>query len=155
MEPYKKILVPVDFSEPSLEAARHAGDLARQLGASLDLLHVIDRRYVELAVGHLVENPREEEMRLHRIAEERLATFKREMNLEDLEASATVRTGVPSDEILEHVQTTAPDLLVMGTHGRTGLRRAVLGSQTEMVVRRVPIPVLVVHAPGGEEGGSV
>lgn len=144
MDRYRLILVPIDFSEHSREAVRHAKGFAEHFGSTLELLHVVDHRYVQLGYGHAVMPVEENSAHLRQIAEERLEAFRQEMGLAD-GVVRRVRMGVPYDEILRRAGEGDVDLVVMGTHGHTGLERMMLGSQSESVVRRCPVPVLVVH----------
>ena len=143
---YRRILVPIDFSPPSHEAAQRALDIARRFGAEVAFLHVVDSRYADISASKIVTPPMPDEKHLRKIAEERLETF---LATEGVTTSAReIRMGIPSEEILADIGELGPDLVVMGTHGRTGVKRALLGSQCEQVVRRCPVPVLVVHGPG-------
>lgn len=144
-----KILVPVDFSECSRAALYHALSLAAQLGASVDALHVAE-------VPSFKSEPR--------IAKESGFTTLREYALEvgqveldaflsKLEAtqrkavSARLDAGRARDCILENAKRERYDLIVMGTHGRTGRAHSLAGSVAESIVRMAPCPVLTVRAP--------
>jgi nucleotide-binding universal stress UspA family protein len=143
----RRILVPFDFSALSTEAVDYAALLAARLGASIRLLHVYDPPDSMAAIvpGTSV------------VEEERSARGVAVGELERLEqavvaagavrADVVVAAGSPVEEILRQAE--GFDLIVMGTHGRTGLQRLLLGSVTEEVMRRAHIPVLVVHLPIG------
>src|SRR5690242_8024631 len=130
---WSKVLCPIDFSEESRAALRVAVDLARRFGAELTLFHA------DANVTTMLTDADEQHGEL--------ATWKREA--EGLGAT-TVRTatraGDPQLAIVEHAQAGRFDLVVMGTHGRTGRDRSLMGSVAENVVRRSPVPVLTVHA---------
>ena len=143
----KTILVPVDFSEPSGEAVRRALELADLTKAKVQLLHVVDTRYAQLGYGLAVYGSEEDLTRLMKIASERLDKLRKDLGKSAADLPDKVVAGVPYQEILEEVQRAAPDLVVMGTHGRTGMDRVIVGSQCELVVRQCPVPVLVVHGP--------
>ena len=140
-----RILVPLDFSEPSMHALTYAKTLAESLGASLDLLYIVPNPYVADPSGLYMALPqnllddfeREARIRLeHTLTPEERKTFK---------ARSSVRTGDPLVEIVEHARLTAADLIVMGTHGRTGVSHLFLGSVAERVVRSAPCAVLTVR----------
>jgi nucleotide-binding universal stress UspA family protein len=146
MSDYQRILVALDFTDPSHEAALCALDLARRLGGSVTFLHVIDSRYMNMAPPALVEAPALQEERLRKVAHQRLEQTLADLPTQGVQTEVVVRTGVPCDEIIGEVLARSPDLLVMGSHGRRGLKRAILGSQAEAVMRRVEIPTLIVHS---------
>jgi nucleotide-binding universal stress UspA family protein len=152
MSDYQSILVALDFTDPSHEAAVCALDLARRLGGSVTFLHVIDSRYLSMAPPALVEAPALQEERLRKVAHQRLERTLADLPGDAVSKELVVRTGVPSDEIIAEVTARSPDLLVMGSHGRRGLKRAILGSQAEAVMRRTQVPTLIVHSRE-EDGG--
>jgi nucleotide-binding universal stress UspA family protein len=131
-KPWRKVLCAVDFSDCSREALEVAADLARRLEAGLTVLHVRD--------DAAEPDPETTERELER----NLSRFK-------LYASqyvdAPIRTkllaGAAAQEILSFARQGGFDLLVMGTHGRSGVRRVLLGSVAERVLRQSPCPVLV------------
>lgn len=151
MQDLKHILVPVDFSEPSHEAVRRALELSEMTGAEVKLLHVVDTRYAQLGYGLAVYGSEEDLTRLMEIAKERLERVRQVFHRTEKQLPASVTAGVPYQEILDEIDRSKPDLLVMGTHGRTGMDRVIIGSQCELVVRRCPVPVLVVHAAAKPE----
>jgi len=140
----QSILVPTDFSGPSTKALRYAAALAAQFGAKLILLNVIEPigATPDFAYNPLVlEN------------EKVVATAKKELGrLLDQQNIATalvektfVRQGVPFNEISRAAGELKADLIVIATHGYTGLKHVFLGSTAERVVRHAPCPVLVVR----------
>jgi nucleotide-binding universal stress UspA family protein len=144
MSEWKKVCCAVDFAEPSRAAMGQAADLARRLGAELTLVHVIAPP-PEAASDVLVSSRGLARME----ADEREAMLTRWRG--DVErqvgrsVSARVLWGNPKEELVRHAREERCDLLVLGTHGRTGMSRLVLGSVAEQVARRSPCPVLVVH----------
>ena len=140
----KKILVPVDFSECSKKALQYAMPLARQHQAALTLLYVVQPpsfvagEFAGLDYSRLEDNQSTGE--LQRLADLVAAEVRGKVPAETL-----VRTGMPVVEILEAAKVLPADLIVISTHGRTGLKHALLGSVAEDVVRRAPCPVLVVR----------
>jgi nucleotide-binding universal stress UspA family protein len=146
--PIKKILVPVDYSECSRAALAFAVEMARSDGAELDIVHVWDRpTYVSDAVvvqkdggakRSLVEMIREN-------AEHDMDAFVSESKLPtELRFRKRLISGNPAAKILEELERGEHALLVVGTHGRTGLSHLLLGSVAERLVRLSPVPVLTV-----------
>ena len=142
------ILVPVDFSPHADRALRYATTLAQRLGAKLALLHVVEDPFVSGAWSAEVSLPNVPELleTLIKGAESRLATLKASAAALGLAAETAVTTGRPAPAIVAHAKQCGVDLIVMGTHGRTGLSHVVMGSVAERVVRTAPCPVLTLHA---------
>jgi nucleotide-binding universal stress UspA family protein len=144
MKPFQKLLVPVDFSAHSAEAVHVATDLARRYDASLTLIHVYDPLVYALPHGFtLFTQPQLE--RVFEALESQLAGAKAQA----IEAGAArVQTrllqGTIAGQITEYSARGEFDLVVMGTHGRTGMKHLVLGSIAEKVVRTAACPVLTV-----------
>lgn len=144
MTTIKKILCPVDFSEVSLNAARKAAELARQTEASLLLLHVIDQpSYFLEASGQSGPYMWED---YERTARERLTSLAGRLG-DAPSTEVRVVLGRPPEAIARESQSTESDLVVMGTHGRTGAAHLVLGSVAERVARISPVPVMTVRTP--------
>jgi nucleotide-binding universal stress UspA family protein len=138
----KRILVTTDFSDASKKAFQYAAALARRFEASVTLLYVVPSQLPsELShIGIVLE-----EKRLVEEARERLPRF-REAELDPHRHVETlVLNGRPAHEICHTAETRQTDLIVMSTHGHTGLKHFLLGSVTEKVVRHAPCPVLVVR----------
>ncbi len=143
----KRILVPVDFSTDSLHALRYARDLLTQLRAELVVLHVVDQTYLAGTPELYVANPQlarllDEQWRAGSGHVEQLAA---ELKKKGLRVRALAKRGAPAQVIVETAKRTATDLIVMGTHGRTGLAHVLIGSVAEKVVRAAPCPVLTVR----------
>ena len=151
----KNILVPTDLSEGAEEALDYACELARQFGARLHLLNVIGIPSLgvpELGVA-LTSTVIDSIIRDNQAALEKLAETKR-CNAQI--GQVLLRTGDAREVINQAAHEVDADLIVMGTHGRRGVSRALLGSVTESVVRTAPCPVLTVRAhttvhPGRDE----
>ncbi len=136
---WKKLCCPIDFSEPSRAALRVAADLSRRFGAELTLF-VADGEPPKIAgaEGEAPAGPR---------ASTDLEGWKREAEALGAPRVATARAaGQPELAIVEFAERQGIDLIVMGTHGRTGRDRSLVGSVAEAVVRRAGCPVLTVHA---------
>jgi len=143
MKTIKHILTATDFTAPSESAVQVASELATTFKASLTILYVFEYArglYSNTALysGELIEPVLED-------AESRLSELMSSISKEIPEATARIRQGNPYEEILAAARESEVDLIVMGTHGRTGLSRAVLGSVAEKVVRLSPVPVLTVR----------
>ncbi len=139
----KKILSPVDFSDPSTAAVRTAETLAHKTGAELVLLHVLDDLTFTVPQGRL-DSPRL--IREYQIAmEAKLADLASTLRT-DVVVSTQTAHGVAAQAILDAAEREHPDLVVMGTHGRTSLGRFFLGSVAERVLRSARMPVLTVRA---------
>lgn len=144
MTAVQSILVPVDGSPPSLAALEHAIALAEDEGARIDLLHV--EAPDEFSIGStspLQSSTRRE----HERALE--AAAHRARDLLGSRCGTLVERGDPLRTIVTVASAGQYDLIVIGTHGRSGRLRAMLGSVAEGVVRMAPCPVLTVREPGG------
>jgi nucleotide-binding universal stress UspA family protein len=141
MLPINNILVPTDFSERALGAFHLAAALARDHRAALTVLHVREMPalpFAEFGAVPPVDLPTREELL------EKLSSF--EPADESIHVEFVVADGEPGEEIVRVAQERHCDLIVMGTHGRTGLGRLLLGSVAERVMRRAPCPVLTLKA---------
>lgn len=143
---FKKILCPIDFSDGSKEALRVSSQLAKESGAELVLIHVWQPPYTVAPEAVLAPDLSEV---VHRNAEEKLAEKRAEAEtLTGRSVGSILRMGTPWDRIVETTQKDRSfDLVVIGTHGRTGIKRVLLGSVAEQVVRHASCPVLVVRDP--------
>jgi universal stress protein A len=141
-EPITRILVPVDFSSHSDRAFRYALRLASRFGASVELIHAFESPITaEVYVPNLPEMLNS----LIREAEKQLTALKSAAAGEGVSVEIHVLTGQPAHTIVEHARSGGFDLIVMGTHGRTGFSHLFVGSVAERVVRRAPCPVLTVR----------
>lgn len=144
----RRILVPMDFSQHSRSALLHASALAETFEAELLLLHVVHDRLHPAFYGVALQSvydadPQVDEKALAQLEEE----FAR-IGSAAPRAEYLVRAGVPASVILDVVDEKEVDLLVMGTHGLTGLERFFLGSVTEKVVRNAPCAVFTLKSFG-------
>jgi nucleotide-binding universal stress UspA family protein len=138
----RAILVPTDFSETSEEALRYAAQIALTLGAQLYLMHVPGRTGEHFEASFPVGG-------FDTTARARLASFLTTQEIERLRPEYALRTGSPADEIVRYADARDVDLIIMGTHGRSGLAHALMGSVAEQIVRTAPCPVLVVRSRKG------
>jgi nucleotide-binding universal stress UspA family protein len=136
------ILVPTDFSEDADQALNDAIELAHTLQARLTLLHAI--YLAATAVGSLLAYSLEGYLQaMEAEAREHLQTLLKRVHQAGLQGEAVMIHDVPFQAILDAAKDKDVDLIVMGTHGRTGLTHALMGSVAERVVRMAPCPVLV------------
>lgn len=142
---FKKILFATDFSEGSDFAFRAALSLARKYDSKLTIIHIINEP-VDLRgfyVPHISFDKLEEE--IEQGAEKLMEKFCRQ-HIKDFENYEThVLPGIPYDEIIKKAKEFNADLIVLGTHGRTGLDHVLFGSTAEKVVRKSPIPVMTIR----------
>ena len=140
------ILVPSDFSECSDEAVRYGLELARRFNAQLHLLHVVQDPVTQPYAAEGFAVPLFEAVEEWRAqAEARLRAAVPERDRPRVTVASIVAT--PFAEILDYAAAHNVDLIVMGTHGRRGVSRALLGSVAENIVRTAPCPVLTIRAP--------
>ncbi|HEU4579479.1 MAG TPA: universal stress protein [Polyangiaceae bacterium] len=146
MKPFRKILVPVDFSTHSARAVEVAAELARRYEGSLHLVHVFDPLAYPLPDGYVMfTRPQLDEMFACFDAE--LGKYKQAAQEAGTPRVQTlIRQGPCAAEICDFAREGAFDLIVMGTHGRRGLNHVLLGSVAEQVLRIAPCPVLTLRA---------
>ena len=141
----KKILVPIDFSNISKDALPWATFLAAQFGAELILLHAVEKFPIDYLLGRGLMN--ETIVPLMKQAEADLDGMARSLSKSTgVNVSAVVRDGTPFEEICHAAKTLGTDMIVLTTHGYTGLKHVRLGSTAERVVRHASCPVLAVRA---------
>ncbi len=145
---FTNILVPTDFSAPSDAALEYAKALAMRFNASLHLIHVVEYPIVTGAFGTetYVAEPPGFAAAMKRDAEHHLAARLTTSERSWLRATTEILTGPAAPTIVGAAGDLGVNLIVMGTHGRTGIAHAVMGSVAERVVRLAPCPVLTVHA---------
>jgi nucleotide-binding universal stress UspA family protein len=141
----RHILVPTDFSAPSQQALTYAFELAQKVGAKLSLLHVIEVPVYAIEVSLPLQD-------LEQDARRGLARVLPEAAAAHVDVTRLVAMGVPYEQILATATAEQVDLIVMATHGRTGLRHLAMGSVAERVVRMAPCPVLTIRSPGKDSG---
>jgi nucleotide-binding universal stress UspA family protein len=147
---FRRILVPLDGSPLGEAILPHVGELARRYQATVLLLRVIEHPFSGV-------NPAAARLRMIAEAEEHLTEVKQSLAPSGLAVECTVRHGRAPEEISDHARQRAADLIVMSTHGRSGLRRAALGSVAESVLRGSCVPVFLLPSTalareGAEDG---
>jgi universal stress protein A len=126
----KRILIPTDLSEFSMAAMDFAESFGDLYSSRISVLHVVDAK----------ESHHRPEEEVHKALEEFIGSYSRTPS----RLSLVVRKGVPADEIRRFAEEEGIDLIVMATHGRTGLRHVLMGSVAEKIVRLAAVPVLTV-----------
>jgi nucleotide-binding universal stress UspA family protein len=145
-----RILVPIDFSEHSKNALKYAIPFAQQFIASIDLLYVVEPTVypADFSFGQVGFPNVEDELR-KRGAEELDELIDRVI-AGRVRARRVIKTGKPFYEINEYAREANMDLIIIATHGHTGVEHILFGSTAEKVVRKAPCPVLVVRSGGRE-----
>jgi len=143
----KSILVPTDFSEHSDRAVRQAVDIAEQHNSKIYLLHVVDRLQ-QCAIDYCI--PLETMMKVQSDSEKEATKKMQEeaekiLKTKNIDLVFDVKSGTPYEEILKEQQERKADLIVIASHGRTGLLRTLIGSVAERVMREAKCPVLLVR----------
>jgi len=144
---YRRILVPIDSSKTAALGLREAIRLAKDQGAALRVVHVVDKMAI-IGVAEAGINPRPVLAKLARSGRAVLGEARRNAKKAGVDAETVLFEPVTkrvADEVLREAKKWHADLIVMGTHGRRGLRRMVLGSDAEEVVRLAGVPVLLVR----------
>lgn len=141
----RNILAPVDFSEASTTSVRHAKELALTYGAQITLLHAVEEVMYPSAYGLEMADVPGPEI-IDRVEESLAGMAREEIGYEHVMVDSQI--GYAPSAILDYTEEHDVDLIVISTHGRTGLQRLLLGSVTERVLRRAPVPVFVVKSFG-------
>lgn len=140
---YDRILVPTDGSDPATLAVEHAVAVADAVDATIHALGVVDLGAIAAGSGVMVTDELRDSL-LDR-AENAVATVEKQASDADVEVVTAVHEGYPAGAVLDYVDSEEVDLVAMGTHGRSGISRFLLGSTAERVVRRADVPVLTVR----------
>lgn len=141
---FSKILCPIDFSEYSEEITNYAVNIAKKYNSLLHMLHVIPNLNYFIPYGsflaaeNLVAVEKNIEMEVEKDFEKITRTI-------DMPVTKAIRTGVAFLEIVDYIDEQDIDLVVMGTHGRSGIEHILIGSVAEKIVRKSPCPVLTIR----------
>jgi nucleotide-binding universal stress UspA family protein len=147
----QRILCPIDFSESADHALRYAAALAETFSAELTLLHVVAPVVAALPGDTTLPDTLQADIDdLAEACRERLEQTVGKMAANGVPVQHKILNGVPFVEIIRYARESETDLIVMGTHGRTGLGHLLIGSVAERVVRKSPCPVLTVKHPEHE-----
>ena len=139
-----RILVPTDFNRPSDLALQYAFHLATRLHASIHILHVIEIPRYAAPDGYFAGFA-DLQLQMTHEAEQRLSDLQLRYARGEVTATTQVAVGVPASCIVEQAAGRGSDLIVMGTHGRSGVVHLFIGSVAERVVRSAPCPVVTVR----------
>lgn len=153
----KKILFSTDFSENSIPARKCAEEYSKAFGAELSILHVVNtsgigypslEEGVPVDIRVLVEN-------MQRSVDKALALLAAELGGAAFSVKTFSRIGGPAQEIVRFASEQGMDLIIMGTHGRTGIKHLIMGSTAENVVRTADCPVLTVRRCENDPGAEI
>ena len=147
MPDIRRILCATDFSGASKHAYEYAVDLAAKLGAAVSVIHAYQIPAYTLPDG-MVEVPVEVEASVRERLDQQLKEFSRSIDTKGVKVDVHLLDGVPYVEITHAARELKADLVVIGTHGRTGLAHLLLGSVAERVVRTCEAPVLTIRSSG-------
>ena len=142
---FDHVLIPTDGSDPAKPAVEMALDLAETHDATLHVLFIVDQPTSVSGMGEGFSGLDDLLDTLEERGHEATGVIVEQARERDIKTTAAVRRGNPHDDILSYAEDNGIDVIIMGTHGRTGVKRALLGSVTENVVRHSEIPVLTVH----------
>jgi universal stress protein A len=140
----RKILVPVDFSGASNKAFLYAREMVNCWEGELHLVHILDTDFLSGAVHITIEPLDESVAKWRKRAEEKLKAIYHDEGGPGLTGEIHIRKGKPNEEILRIADELEVDMIVIGSHGRKGLERAIFGSVAERVTRMAKVPVLVI-----------
>lgn len=149
---YKKILVPTDGSDTATCGLRHAIELAKDQNAQIRIIHIVDELVMgsspayAVVMDNVIDDLRAAGKSILQSAQKMVRDAGVTVDTQLIEAFG----GRAGEHILKTAQEWPADLIVCGTHGRRGLRRIVLGSDAEYLVRRTPVPILLVRPIGSE-----
>jgi nucleotide-binding universal stress UspA family protein len=142
-----KLLVPIDFSSGSDSSVAYATALAQTLRSVVTLFHVYERSDAMSSIVSGADRMVDDEHD-RALAREWLEGLRRRTTTDrDVEVRVVVVSGSPAREIISFARKSSFDMIVMGTHGRTGLQHLLMGSVAEAVLRRASCPVLTIHCP--------
>ena len=145
MMQWRKILVPMDFSEDSEAALSTAVGLAKSFGSTIHLLHAFEYpTYIGTPWGYSFPPGAFDEARVR--ASELLAQCQQKVEADGVKATTEAEEGRPSEVIVAVAKRVSADLIVMGTRGLTGVKHVILGSVAERTLRHAPCPVMTVKA---------
>lgn len=145
MSRYKQLLVAVDFSDPSVRALQVARDIGLRLNAKLHIVHFVPMRIMDMGMEggvDFIEEVHQQDLEESRL---KLDKFVKQHTTADDEVEHHTRSGEPAAEVNALADELGAEMIVMGTHGRSGLKHLLLGSVAESILRSADIPVLCVR----------
>jgi len=142
----RNILAPIDFSDYSKNALKYATQFAKEFNAKLYLIYVVEPMIypADFSMGQIAIPSTDVD--LHARAEEELNNLAKTID-SSLKVETTIRTGKPFVEIIEEAKEKDIDLIIIASHGHTGVEHLLFGSTAEKVVRKAPCPVLTLREP--------
>ena len=145
MSHFKQLLVAVDFSDPSIRALQVAREIATRLNAKLQIVHFVPMRVMDMGMEGGVDFI--EEIHQTELAEAKikLENFIKDHTTTDDEVEQHLRSGEPAAEVNPMAHELGSDMIIIGTHGRTGLKHLLMGSVAESILRSADVPVLCVR----------
>ncbi len=145
--PFNRILVPIDFSDYSKAALKFSVEFAEKFGAELTLIYVVEPFLYppDFSMGQIALPA--VNLELDKRAEEQLGKLAAAEIGDRLKVRTVVKSGTPFVEILDYAKTEDIDLIIISTHGHTGVEHLLFGSTTDKVVRKSPCPVLTLRDP--------
>lgn len=148
---YEHVLIPTDGSQQALVAARYGATIAERVGATVHVLSIVDTGAYSEQLADVDPDVRAQEEHLEARAKEAVRAVDEQLSDEyDLPVTTTVDHGVPYEAINDFAAANDIDLVTMGTHGRSGVDRLLLGSVAERVIRTSEVPVLAVSRTAAE-----
>jgi nucleotide-binding universal stress UspA family protein len=147
MQQISKLLVPVDFSDYSVSALKYAVDFAKTFNAKIIMIYVVEPMLypADFSMGQIAVPDTSEDMAIR--SKEELANLAKEHLGEEIPHELIIKTGRPFMEIIETATEKDVDLIIIATHGHTGVEHLLFGSTAEKVVRKAPCPVLTLREP--------
>jgi nucleotide-binding universal stress UspA family protein len=145
MAEWKRFCCPIDFSEPSRLAMEEAAELTRRFDGALELLHVHPLPPPTVAIEAAPVFPTALEPEISELRDTLAPWVEEAARIAGRPVDSTVVPGSPADEIVRFARERAIDVVVLGTHGRQGLARLLLGSVAERVAREAPCPVILIR----------
>lgn len=148
---FEQILIPTDGSAPSEQAARKGVELAAEHGATVHAMHAVE----PVPLGVFTSGPEPSSAGHSEVIEKQKAEGQEAIDAvveiceeHGVDVVEALEYGKPIDEIIDYVESEGIDAIVMGTHGRSGAERLMIGSVAEKVVRKSPVPVLTIRPEG-------
>jgi universal stress protein A len=143
---YKQLLVAVDFSDPSVKALQVACDMGKQLDARLNVVHFVPMRIMDMGMEGGVDFIEEVHKKELEEAKVKLEKFVKQFAQADIRIEQHLRSGEPAAEVNTMAGEIGADIIVIGTHGRTGLKHLLLGSVAESILKTADVPVVCVRS---------
>ncbi|ODS31676.1 MAG: universal stress protein [Candidatus Scalindua rubra] len=143
---FKRIIVPIDLSDCSRKALEYAAATARAHSSKLTILHVYEESFVEPYVNAANSEEEADEImkEIERVNETKYDEFLKTVDLSGVEYEKLLKKGIPETDIVEIAMEQQANLIVMGTHGRSGIKHILIGSTAEEVVRTVHCDIVIV-----------